>query len=111
MYLLQMQLINVRKYIYLQRLLVNCFMEHKYSIQIENNIKNINKLISTYEVLNIDSETSAIYGKVKAILRKNGTPIPENDIWIAATAIQHKLNLSTRDNHFKQIPDLNLLNW
>ena len=87
------------------------FYGAQHSIQIESNIKNIKKLISRYEVLIIDIETSAIYGKIKAILRKNGNPIPENDIWIAATAIQHKLDLSTRDNHFKQIQDLSLLNW
>lgn len=87
------------------------FYGAQYSIQIENNIKNIKKLISTYEVLNIDAETSAIYGKIKSILRKNGTPIPENDIWIASTAIQHKLILSTRDKHFDQIKDLSSMAW
>lgn len=87
------------------------FYGAQYSIQIENNTRNIKKLVLRYEVLNIDAETSAIYGIIKATLRKNGTPIPENDIWIAATAIQHKLALSTRDKHFNQIKDLNVLAW
>lgn len=87
------------------------FYGAQYSIQIEHNLKNIRELISTYEVLSIDAETSEIYGRIKAILRKNGTPIPENDIWIASTAIQHKLKLSTRDAHFKQIEDLKLIAW
>jgi tRNA(fMet)-specific endonuclease VapC len=86
------------------------FYGAQYSIQVENNIKNITKLIARYEV-SVDAETSAIYGKIKAFLRKNGTPIPENDIWIASTAIQYKLKLSTRDNHFKQIENLDLLTW
>ncbi|MFN0289866.1 type II toxin-antitoxin system VapC family toxin [Pedobacter helvus] len=87
------------------------FYGAQYSIQIESNIRNIKKLVLRYEVLNIDAETSAIYGIIKATLRRNGTPIPENDIWIAATAIQHKLALSTRDKHFNQIKDLNVLAW
>jgi len=87
------------------------FYGAQYSIQVENNIKNIDKLTSAYDVLNIDAETSAIYGKIKSILRKNGTPIPENDIWIASTAIQHKLTLSTRDKHFNVIENLSLLAW
>lgn len=98
--------------VYLSAIVIGeLFYGAQYSIQIEKNIKNINKLKSTYKVLNIDDETSSIYGKIKAVLRKNGTPIPENDIWIAATAIQHKLDLSTRDKHFEQIDDLNLLAW
>jgi tRNA(fMet)-specific endonuclease VapC len=44
------------------------FYGAQYSIQVENNIKNINKLIARYEVLNIDAETSLIYGKIKATL-------------------------------------------
>jgi tRNA(fMet)-specific endonuclease VapC len=98
--------------VYLSAIIVGeLFYGAQYSIQIEKNIKNIDRLISRYEVLNIDAETSAIYGKVKSVLRKNGTPIPENDIWIAATAIQHKLDLTTRDKHFEQVKELNLLAW
>lgn len=98
--------------VYLSAIVIGeLFYGAQYSIQIEKNIKNINKLKSTYKVLNIDDETSSIYGKIKAVFRKNETPIPENDIWIAATAIQHKLDLSTRDKHFEQIDDLNLLTW
>ena len=37
---------------------------------------------------------------VKAILKKNGTPIPENDIWIAATALETGTRLVSYDHHF-----------
>ncbi len=87
------------------------FYGAQYSVRIESNLKNIEKLVSTYELLNIDSETAAIYGKIKAVLRKNGTPIPENDIWIAATATQHQLNLVTRDHHFDHIKNLSVASW
>ena len=59
----------------------------------------------------IDNETALIYGKIKADLRRKGTPIPENDIWIAASAIQHRLKLSTRDKHFLEIAGLKTLAW
>ncbi|WP_163379126.1 PIN domain-containing protein [Cyclobacterium sp. SYSU L10401] len=39
------------------------------------------------------------------------TPIPENDIWIAAMAQEHGLPLVTRDAHFKYLPDLKILFW
>lgn len=83
----------------------------EYSIKVEQNLANIKKLISAYNVLAIDGETALIYGKIKADLRRKGTPIPENDIWIASSAIQHKLKLSTRDKHFQEITVLKILAW
>ncbi|RBQ03264.1 type II toxin-antitoxin system VapC family toxin [Pedobacter miscanthi] len=83
----------------------------EYSTKIKQNIANIKQLISAYNILTIDDETALIYGKIKADLRRKGTPIPENDIWIASSAIQHKLKLSTRDKHFQEITGLTILNW
>jgi PIN domain-containing protein len=42
-------------------------------------------------------------GEIRDRLRLKGRPIPENDIWIAATAVQHGLPLATRDDHFKEV--------
>jgi len=39
-------------------------------------------------------------------LKRAGTPVPDNDLWIAALALQHDLLLITRDKHFKNIPQL-----
>ena len=83
----------------------------EYSIKIEQNLANIKQLIAAYNILHIDDETALIYGKIKADLRRKGTPIPENDIWIASSAIQHKLKLSTRDKHFQEISGLKILAW
>jgi tRNA(fMet)-specific endonuclease VapC len=44
-------------------------------------------------------------------LKKKGTPSPENDIWISAIAMQHKLRLATRDKHFDYISGLSLVSW
>jgi tRNA(fMet)-specific endonuclease VapC len=53
-----------------------------------------------------DAATAREYGRIKEILRAKGKPIPENDIWIAAMAVQHGLTLATRDQHFGEVPNL-----
>jgi tRNA(fMet)-specific endonuclease VapC len=55
--------------------------------------------------------TSLKYGRVRAQLAQAGTPIPENDIWIAAVALEHQLPLSARDVHFEWITGLQVLKW
>jgi tRNA(fMet)-specific endonuclease VapC len=57
-------------------------------------------------LLAVDSVTADVYGTVKAALARKGNPIPENDIWIAALALQHGLPLFTTDKHFEQIPGI-----
>jgi tRNA(fMet)-specific endonuclease VapC len=54
-------------------------------------------------------QTTEIYGRLKNQLRKNGTPIPENDVWIAALSIKTASTLATFDAHFKSIESLTLL--
>lgn len=58
------------------------------------------------KVLNIDMEIAKTYGKIKSVLKSKGRPIPENDIWIAATALTANLSLVTADSDFENIPDL-----
>lgn len=62
-------------------------------------------------VLACDAETARYYGRIKEHLRAKGTPIPENDIWIAALAKQHQLILVTRDQHFHQIKEIKTEQW
>lgn len=57
-------------------------------------------------VLYPDEGTTCAYADLYAQLRKNGTPIPTNDLWIAALAVQHALPLATRDVHFNFLPQL-----
>lgn len=54
-------------------------------------------------VVDIDQETAARYALILNSLRAAGTPIPTNDIWIAASAMQHGLELLTADDHFLKI--------
>jgi len=55
-----------------------------------------------------DENTAEHYGQLKAELVQAGTLIPDNDLWIAATAVAHDLTLVTRDQHFSRIPGLKL---
>ena len=60
--------------------------------------------------LAIDEETSVFYASIYAQLRKAGTPIPSNDLWIAAGAMQHGLVLMTLDHHFEHVAQV-ILSW
>jgi predicted nucleic acid-binding protein len=54
----------------------------------------------------IDEETSERYAAIIAYLWVKGTPIPTNDLWIAATAMQYGLKLVTTDEHYRQLPQI-----
>jgi tRNA(fMet)-specific endonuclease VapC len=53
-----------------------------------------------------DEQTTFHYASLFAQLRRQATPIPTNDLWIAALVVQHDLVLLTRDAHFKHLPQL-----
>jgi predicted nucleic acid-binding protein len=55
--------------------------------------------------------TTREYGRIKAELARAGAPIPENDVWIAALAIEHGLPLATCDAHFSRVSGLTVLDW
>ena len=54
----------------------------------------------------VDEDTAEFYAEILDQLRKAGTPIPTNDIWIGAVALQHGLRLFSKDMHFKRIAGL-----
>jgi tRNA(fMet)-specific endonuclease VapC len=60
-------------------------------------------------LLKPDEKTAHHYADVYAALRKNGAPIPSNDLWIAALARQHRLPLFSLDAHFAAVPGLALV--
>jgi predicted nucleic acid-binding protein len=60
----------------------------------------------TVGVLLPDRDTSEYYARLFVQLKRAGTPVPDNDLWIAALALQHDLVLITRDQHFARIPQL-----
>lgn len=75
------------------------------------NVQRIDDLAAQNHILNCDAETAQQYGLIRESLRAKGKPLPENDIWIAALALQHDLVLVTRDAHFNEIRDLNVVAW
>lgn len=61
------------------------------------------------EVVDVGDATSAVYAELKDFLKRRGTPIPVNDIWIAACAIERGAVLLTRDSHFKRLPQVRVI--
>jgi len=75
------------------------------------NLARLGEFAADNVVLGCDSDTARRYGEVKDALRLKGRPIPENDIWIEAMALQHNLTLITRDRHFNEVDGLKVEIW
>jgi tRNA(fMet)-specific endonuclease VapC len=79
--------------------------------RVNYNLESIATLLLNYRVLVCNQLTSLYYGQIKQQLMSKGRPIPENDLWIAATAIQHHFTLVARDAHFTEISGLHAEQW
>ena len=77
----------------------------------EANRAVIDNFMRDRAVLPCNPEVAREYGRVKAVLKAQGTPVPENDVWIAATALCHGLTLLSRDHHFRVFAGLNAIGW
>ncbi len=77
----------------------------------EKNLQQITRFLEAVDVLVPDESTPEIYGRISAQLAQAGAPIPQNDIWIAAIALQSGLPLATADNHFQHVTGLTVLLW
>lgn len=67
--------------------------------------------LEDFDILDVTSETAAIYAGLRTMLRRSGRPIPANDAWIAALALQHRLPVLSRDQHFDVVAGLRRQNW
>ncbi len=56
----------------------------------------------------VTDATAEWFGEIKNGLRRRGRPIPINDVWIAASCMEHGALLLTRDTHFEQVDGLRL---
>jgi len=81
------------------------------STRVQENLERINIFVASNVILSCDAVTAFYYGRVKEELRQKGKPIPENDIWVAAIALQYDLTLITRDEHFKEVAELTIESW
>jgi len=64
-----------------------------------------------FDVLSITAETAMSYALVRTSLKAKGTPIPGNDAWIAALAMEHKLPVLSRDHHFDAVWQVRRQGW
>lgn len=87
-----------------------CFGAQK-SNRVTDNLDKIDILVQQSIVFRCDLETAQWYGIIKERLRRKGRPIPNNDIWIAAIALQHDWILVTRDAHFNEVESLQTERW
>jgi len=77
----------------------------------EENAQRVEELSETCPTAVVDLEVSHLFGRTKNELRKKGRLIPEADLWIAATALRHRLTVLTRDRHFEEVDDLAVSSW
>lgn len=75
------------------------------------NLDELNEFLTSPRVIfiDIDYNTADNYAKIFKQLREKGKPIPTNDLWIAASALQHDLTLFTYDKHFRFIDGLDAI--
>lgn len=67
--------------------------------------------LPNYRILEVNQDTTVYYAALRIELKNAGTPIPSNDIWIAALCRQYALPLLSRDRHFDLVPRLRRIEW
>jgi tRNA(fMet)-specific endonuclease VapC len=89
--------------------------EYRYGIQQSRERQRYEHWLVEYlpkfRVLNGDEQTTTSYASVRGGLKRAGTPIPSNDVWIAALCRQHSLPVLSRDRHFDLVPGLRRIDW
>ena len=79
------------------------------STQKQENIKIFSEFLSQYQIVGVNLSIAKLYGEIKAQLKMAGKTIPENDLWIAATAKSYQYTLITFDDHFSDIEGLHIM--
>ena len=67
--------------------------------------------LAHFDVLAVTEETATAYAKLRVALKRSGRAIPANDAWIAALALQHRLPVLSRDQHFDVVRGLERTAW
>lgn len=73
--------------------------------------KWLDEFIRDCRILSIEEATTHHYADICVELKRSGTPIPVNDVWIAALSRQHGLPLVSRDRHFDSVPRVRRVAW
>ena len=77
----------------------------------DENLAEVERLVARCRVMDITLATAAVYARLRLQLRTKGKPIPENDLWIAASCVEHDVKLAAVDGHFDAIHDLKRFVW
>lgn len=83
----------------------------RHSTNPVQNRERVDAFTASIEILPCNRLTAEVYSRLKHGLRTRGRPIPDNDLWVAATAVQHGLVLASRDEHFGEIEELQQERW
>ncbi|MDX2222684.1 MAG: type II toxin-antitoxin system VapC family toxin [Rhodospirillaceae bacterium] len=67
--------------------------------------------LSKFMILDVTSTTAKSYAQLRSSLKQAGRPLPANDIWIAALAVEHALPILSRDAHFDAVPGVRRVGW
>jgi len=89
--------------------------EYRYGIWHSRNRQHYQQWLQQYlpqfRILDIEDRTTIPYAAVRTELKKAGTPIPSNDVWIAALCRQHTLPIISRDHHFDLVAGIKRIEW
>lgn len=76
------------------------------SRSVDTNLTKLAEVASACRLIPIDDTVAREYARVRLELKRKGRPIPENDIWIAATALSVRADVLTDDAHFREVDGL-----
>ena len=89
--------------------------EYRYGIWHSRNRQHYQQWLQEYlpkfRILDIEDRTTVSYAAIRTEIKKAGTPIPSNDVWIAALCRQHSLPIISRDRHFDLVPGIKRIQW
>lgn len=89
--------------------------EYRYGLRASKLRKRLEPQLISFAksctVLAILESTTQFYATVRQGLKKQGTPIPENDVWIAALALEYNLPVLSKDLHFDSVQQIDRMSW
>ncbi len=83
----------------------------KNSTKVTENLQAVSEFTELCVPIYIDEAIAARYADIRHRLKRQGSPIPENDIWIAASCLEVGAVLLTQDCHFSGIEELFVVGW
>ena len=94
---------------------LNVIAEYQFGLLASRRRRRLQSLFRRLEtdsfVLAPDRQTADVYAAIRYDLKQRGTPIPENDVWIAALAQQFSLDIVSRDPHFDHVAGIRRVGW